>query len=186
MRLLLNKISKGDEQAFSQLFYQWYDRLKHTGNHFIKSPALVEELVQNVFLKIWLHRESLPNLENFDGYILTITKNELKNALKKSLAEKLRIQKWQLAQPAPITVTEEISDKLELIKEAIEKLPVQQKKVFVLARLEKYSREEISTQLQLSPKTVKKHLQLATRFVRLYVRTRMPDLLPLFIIFIED
>ena len=89
---ILQRVSQGDERAFAALFNHYHQRL---GLHIYKithSADLAEEVVQDVFLKIWLHRELLDGVENFPVYLYVIYKNAALNCLKKTATEHARVE----------------------------------------------------------------------------------------------
>lgn len=174
--VLLEKIANDDELAFGSLFDAWYDRLKSFGNKFLTSREIVEEVIQNVFVKIWLHRKELKKIQNIESYIYTVTRNEMINALKKELREKVNQKKWRFDNlSSPFTELRDSSDDPTLesmLEEAVQQLPEQQQKVYVLQKVHRLSQQQIASQLHLSAGTVKKHLQLATKSIKVYLQSR--------------
>src|SRR6478735_11143470 len=79
---LLALIAKGDEIAFSKLFFQFKDRIYSIAFKLTKSTIAAEEIVQEVFLKIWLKRASLTEIENFSAYLFIIARNDVYKGLK--------------------------------------------------------------------------------------------------------
>src|SRR5678810_238059 len=79
---LLALIAKGDEIAFSKLFLQFKDRIYSIAFKLTKSTIAAEEIVQEVFLKIWLKRANLTDIENFSAYLFIITRNDVYKSLK--------------------------------------------------------------------------------------------------------
>lgn len=182
---LLIKVANGDEKAFEQLFYAYYDQLGAFVYQLTSSSTLAEEVVQEAFIEVWLRRESLKEVRSFKGFIFILTKHRMLNALRKIASEKLRDYAWQESfesyQPAEF-MEDPVDRYKSMLEEAIQKLPPQQQKVFKLSKIERLKQEEIARLLNLSPETVKKHMKLALKFLRNYfadARIDMPLLLVL-------
>jgi len=173
---LLSKIAEGDQNAFTRLFYHYYKPLGRFVFNFIGSQQQTEEIVQDAFVKIWLRRESLNEINSIGNYVFVLCRNAAFAELKKIASEKNTYTKLE-----QYLAVEAENDKLEnpteeyriLIQEAVAKLPPQQKKVYTLSRYERMKYEEIANQLGLSEVTVKKHIQLAVRFIQKDVTSRI-------------
>ncbi|WP_184549684.1 RNA polymerase sigma factor [Mucilaginibacter sp. FT3.2] len=170
---LLLKVAEGDEHAFRRLFIAHHQQLGVHICRITNSVELAEEVVQDVFLKIWMTRETLRNVDNFKAYLFVISKNHALNCLKKLAKEKVQIKK--LEQASVGLIIPETQDNLyyNLLDEAIDHLPTQQQKVYLLSRHNRLKYAEIADQLKLSRETVKKYLQIATISITDYVRTHL-------------
>ncbi len=173
-RELLMQVASGDEYAFRQLFMMHHQQL---GEHMLRitnSIELAEEVVQDVFLKIWFTRESLGRVDNFKAYLFVISKNHALNCLKKLAKERAVIKQLEEAGTgnlhAEITGTDMYYN---LLDEAIDQLPPQQQKVYLLSRHGRLKYAEIADQLELSRETVKKYLQIATLSITEYVHEHL-------------
>lgn len=173
-RELLMQVASGDEHAFRQLFMMHHQQL---GEHMLRitnSIELAEEVVQDVFLKIWFTRESLGRVDNFKAYLFVISKNHALNCLKKLAKERAVIKQLEEAGTgnlhAEITGTDMYYN---LLDEAIDQLPPQQQKVYLLSRHGRLKYAEIADQLELSRETVKKYLQIATLSITEYVHEHL-------------
>jgi RNA polymerase sigma factor (sigma-70 family) len=132
-----------------------------------RSEPIAEELVHDVFLKIWLNRELLAGIENFGVYLYVVSKNAAFNSLKKTAGEKL---KFTGLEGVAEYVTDQDDDyRYILIDEAIDKLPPQQRQVYILSRHERLPYNDIALRMGLSRETVKKYLQIATASIVTYI-----------------
>lgn len=176
IKWLLLKVADGDEYAFGQLFKIFYNQLGDFILRITESEQLTQEIVQDVFLKIWINRSSVGQLDCFKAYLLVVARNHAFNCLKKIASEKIREKQWvntvlhEAANNVQDTVT---TDTNKLIDEAVELLPPQQQKVYILSRIENMKQEEIARELNISLETVKKHMVLALRFLKNYLRTNL-------------
>lgn len=169
---LLLEVSRGNEHAFSELFLA-YNRL--LGNHIYRitdSAELAEEIVQDVFLKIWLNRQGLATVENFKSYLFVLSKNHALNCLRKLAKE--RAHQTSLEDNVIELVPDEVApsnDYYHLLDLAIDHLPPQQQRVYLLSRHKRLKYDEIAKQMGLSRETVKKYLQGATHAITSFVRS---------------
>lgn len=171
---LLLKVANGDEHAFSELFNTHHQLL---GTHIYRitdSVELAEEVVQDVFLKIWMSRETLTTVQNFRAYLFVISKNHALNCLRKVAKERTH-QKF--IEENALSVTSDDNPGLEgyysLLDEAIDHLPPQQQKVYLLSRHNRLKYDEIARQMGLSRETVKKYLQGATHSITSFVQSNI-------------
>lgn len=179
---LLHDLAKGDEKAFRAIFTTYADVL---GKHILRitrSQELAEEVVQDVFLKIWLKREELTAVRDFRAYLFVLSRNYAINYLKKAANSLLDGQEADRVAVEDIDVSEyeHDNDYYALIDEAIDRLPPQQQKVYLLSRHERLKYNEIASRLNLSRETVKKYLQIATESVTAYVRKGFVTILLIF------
>lgn len=166
---LIIHIQKGDEVAF-QCFYDLYrPKIYQIALQYLKSNELAKEVVQEVFLKIWIGRAELNKISSIKPWLFKITKNNVLNKFKRLVIE-LRAKEYFSVHVNPFSsdTEEKIYDREynSLLKKAINSLPEQQKKVFELARFEKLSYERIGQELGLSPLTVKTHMARALKNIR--------------------
>jgi RNA polymerase sigma-70 factor (ECF subfamily) len=84
---LLLEVAAGNESAFRKLFQVYWKKVYAVSLDFTKSEPLAEEIVQDVFLKIWLKREYLVSVLKFDDYLFTVARNHIYNTLRKKTAE---------------------------------------------------------------------------------------------------
>ncbi len=172
-KVLLCKVAAGDENAFAQLFKNFYNQLGEFIMRLTESETLTQEIVQDVFLKIWTNRVVLVEIDCFKAYLLVVARNHAFNCLKQIARENNRKKEWvntviRLAanEVEEITPTETGN----LIDAAVALLPPQQKKVYTLSRQEGFKQEEIARELNISLETVKKHMVLALRFLKHHLR----------------
>jgi RNA polymerase sigma-70 factor (family 1) len=166
---LLNQIAAGDEQAFRQLFEQYSHKVFVFALRLTRSQSVAEEIVQDVFLKIWLHRQELISITYFPSYLYTITRNHSFNILKKIGREVSTREKLGRSLTDVHNETEEAviyHDYQNILTDAINRLPPQQRLVYSLCHLEGFKYEEVARQLKISRLTVKTHMQQAIRSIK--------------------
>lgn len=169
---LLNNLRNGDQTAFAEIYNQYRSKIFVYACSLCKSPDIAEEIVQEVFIKIWQKRDQINTELNFGAYIKKITLNHVLNHLKKIAREKSLQQQLFLFIETIRNSTEDNLLEKELLKtydEAIAQLPPQKKLIYNLSRNEDLTHDEIAKRLNISKNTVKNHMVEATRFIRNYV-----------------
>jgi RNA polymerase sigma-70 factor (family 1) len=170
-RELLQMVSQGDEQAFATVFDHYRNRIYGVALKLTHSTTVSEEIVEDVFLKIWTRRVTLNEIESFSAYLFTIARNETYKILKQ-IAKNYKIVLLSENNESLIhnNAEDDLIDKefTSLLQKAIERLPHQQKQVYKLMKEEDLKRGEVAELLQLQPETVKFHLAQAMKNIRNY------------------
>lgn len=169
---LLRLLKAGDTNAYIQLYNKYHPAIYAYVIRFIKVPELAEDVLQEVFLKVWEIRERIDPTLSFKAYIYRISRNSVFKMLKKISAEDdLRIQ---VAYHISETI-EDVDLKLQwqqyeqILQAAIDLLPPQRQKIFKLCRQEGKKYEEVAAELNISRNTVKEHMVLAAKSIKEYV-----------------
>ena len=172
---ILKDIAAGSSKAFRALYSQWEPTLSSFIFQVTRSKVITAEIVQDVFLKIWMTRESLVEVKDFKAYLFVISKNRAINALKKSLADLERMKKYASEVPFNEQPVEDDDAQLHfsLIDEAIDQLSPRQKEIFLLHRHERHSYREIAEQLGIGKESVKTHLSLAIKSIKNHIETKI-------------
>jgi len=163
------QLQKGDSNAFLQLYNQYHQPLYHYVLRFVKSPAIAEDVLQDVFLKIWEIRSRIDPELSFKAYLYRICRNSVLKLLKKiAVDENLRVQVMQqFAQSIADADLKLLWQQYEeLLHAAINRLPPQRQKVFKLCREEGKTYEQVAAELGISRNTVKEHMVLAMKAIR--------------------
>lgn len=173
---LFSLSAAGDQQAFAEIFHLYKHRVYSYAMHFTRSVAVSEEITQDIFLKLWLHKENLGEIKQFEAYLYTITRNLCFDYLKKLANEHAMKQQWR----RNITIEEDNIEETMLRKEyegliykAMEQLTPQQKKIYALSFYNGWDCKSIAQSLQISRNTVKVHLAKARTLVRNYILAHM-------------
>lgn len=159
----------GDEAAFDTLYKRYVVRLLNTAFQKTNSRELAQELVQEVFMELYLHRGELVIHTSLQGYLFTILKNKIFNYYRHELVQKkyrqfIITRGEQLAHDSSKNIEgKELQDK---IRELIQELPLQCRTVFLLSREGQLSNKDIAEQLHISVNTVEQHIRKARRILR--------------------
>ncbi|HMH23829.1 MAG TPA: RNA polymerase sigma-70 factor [Puia sp.] len=166
---LLSQVAMGNDKAFAKLFHHYRTRIYSYAFHLFENSGLADELVQDVFLKVWLNRGKLPQLTRFESWLFIIARNQVFDTLK--LMAKEATARKQLVRVIPATQNpvenQLIAKENELrLHHALDRLSPQQKLVFTLSRQQGMNHEEIASRLNISRNTVKTHLVHALKTLR--------------------
>jgi len=170
-KVLLQQIAAGDEKAFAVLVERKWNNIYSQALTYIKSTHYAQDVVQEVFLKIWQKRKELPKVERFDSFLFIIARNHIVSELRKRINSSLTLDNLDFVEENFVP-DKTLSQKNlhQVLSQAINLLPQQQKTAYLLSRDEGLSHEQIARQMQLSKETAKKHICRALNFLRTYVR----------------
>jgi RNA polymerase sigma-70 factor (ECF subfamily) len=177
---LLIEIAAGNEKAFRRLFDHYWDNIYSVAFALTKSSVLSEEIVQDVFLKIWLKRDLLASVTKFDDYLFIAARNQIYNELRKKTVEQPFVEHLEQHFLESSALPEEmmlLKETKQLIDKAVEQLPAQQQAVFKLSRNEGLDHAKIAEKLGISKLTVKSHMTKALQSIRQYLQTHTDGLL---------
>jgi RNA polymerase sigma-70 factor (ECF subfamily) len=187
---LLTALANDDEQAFATLYHRYHQKLFYFVLNFTQSQQTAEDVLQEIFVKIWSERKQLAGITNFNAWIFRVTKNHVLNSLKRMARETLILAEIARDMNAANPGTEDTyailgyKDVHAVLKTGMNELPPQQKLVMELSRDEGLKYEEIGERLNISPLTVKKHAAQALQYLREKIRRHYALPAPLFSAFI--
>lgn len=168
-------LADDSEYAFQLLFDRYRNRIYQTAIRYLKSPVLAQEVVQDVFLKLWFERKNIRKDMPVEAWLFTIAKNNLLNRMKKLASEWKALKNFR---PSDNSVSGNPEDKMQesqydqLLQEALQILPDQQRRVFLLSRNEHLTYAQIGEKLDISPLTVKTHMSRALESIRSFFMSR--------------
>lgn len=157
--------------AFKELFAHYQNKLYSIALRLTRSSTLSEEIVEDVFLKIWMKRKDLSEIQNFSAYLFVITRNRVYKTLKQIAKS---YETVLLTEDNKIAANDNIEDYLvnkeysSVLREAVTRLPRKQKEVYSLIKEQGLKRDEAAYVLNLKPETIKSHLAEAMKNIRSY------------------
>ncbi len=172
---LVIQIQKEEKFAFRELFNKYAPRLFKFAYSYLKNKEDAEELIQNVFLTIWLKRNTIDISRNIKAFIYTITVNEIYDLIRKRRIERVFQSHASLNQTGfefqtwNSVLRNELKNNLFHI---VNRLPEQQQKVFNLSRMEGFTNDEIAEKMNLSKRTVENHLYRAIIFIKQSIKNQ--------------
>lgn len=166
---LLAGVSTGDEAAFRCLFDRYRGRIYTYALRLSENTSLADEVVQDVFLKVWLKRKDLAGVENFSAWLYAIARNRMFDMMKQQAREQQTRESMQQEDDPCANNTELYlleKEQQGLLKDALAKLSPRQQLIYNLSRDRGMKHEEIANTLNISRNTVKTHLVHALRVIK--------------------
>ncbi|MBN8858527.1 MAG: sigma-70 family RNA polymerase sigma factor [Sphingobacteriales bacterium] len=172
---LLLRVAEGDETAFRVLYDYYRKKIYALGLFLTRSESQAQELVQDVFLRIWEKREQLRKVDYFNSWLRTIARNTAINYIRAGAMEKLGLNRLPTQESSNCFTENDVADREYslLLQSAVRQLPPQQQKVYILYRQQGLRHEAIAQQLGISVLTSKKYMKLALRSIRIFLEHRM-------------
>ena len=171
---IIKSIAGGDESSFRAFFDFYWDHIYSVAFVFTKSEQLSEEIVQEVFVKVWLKRAQLAEVVDMESWLFIIARNHILNVLQKKVKEDAFLKNledyFSIANGSPEDLLFK-KEAEELVNNAVTKLPKQQQLIYSLSRIAGLSQEEIATKLNISKNTVKSHMNKALNSIRIYIES---------------
>ena len=175
--ILLKEVAKGSETAFADLYNNWQGPLSAFIFKVTQSPEMAAEVVQDVFLKIWMSRETLAEIQNFKAYLFVISRNHALNVLKKTMRQIKQLNEFGMQTTNSIETSEEQIEIYSLLDEAIDKLSQRQREIYLMHRQQRLTYVQIAETLGIGRESVKTHLQLAVKSISKYLNEKVVILL---------
>jgi len=167
-KLLFQGVAEGKEDDFTTLFNLFLPKLHPFILRFTRSEQAAQEIIQETFIRVWLSRDKLWDIDNPGGWLYKVASNECYNYIRKSVLTN-KFSQTIATEPDPVNSTHEwldIKDLKRLVNEAVEALPAQRKKIYLMSRNQAQTIPQIAANLQISPNTVKNSLVIALKNIR--------------------
>jgi RNA polymerase sigma-70 factor (ECF subfamily) len=166
---LITLLHDNSEYAFQLIYDKYRNRIYQTAIKFLKSPIIAQDVVQDVFMKLWFERNKIDASKPVEAWLYTVAKNNILNKLRKIANEWKAIDVMSHSILQSESNTDQKLNEGEFnrnIESAVSKLPEQQKTVFILSRYEKLTYIQIGAKMGISPLTVKTHLSRALHSIK--------------------
>lgn len=170
---LLRKLRGGDEMAFNQLYLFYARHLASKLIYLLKSEELAQDVLQDIFVKVWASRETIDPELNFGALLHKMATNFSKNVFRRNLYDQLmRIQVGQEVSYNPMEDSDNESQAKALLELALSKLTQRQREVYVMHKMEGRSYQEISDILEISNSAINHHIQEASKKLKLTLKSQ--------------
>lgn len=175
---LLRKLRDGDENAFNQLYHSYARKLAGKLIYLLKSDELAQDVLQDVFLKIWSSREMIDAELSFSGLLHKMATNLSRNIVRKNLYDQsLRSSIDPDPSYNPMDDADNTSQAKALLDMALSKLTERQREIYILHKLDGRSYQEISEQLNISVSAINHHLQKANKQLKHILKSQSVQIL---------
>lgn len=166
---LIHGIKNSKIPAFEHMFLKYYSRFYQFAFGMVKDEWIAEDIIQNVFMKVWLRRQTLKEDESLYVYLYLLTKYEILDHFRSKHTKLIERLHEHHSFDETIQSTEDNIYRNELeeaLHAAIEDMPKKRREIFKMSRYEYMSSKEIAQRTGLSVRTVEKHIELALRDLR--------------------
>ncbi|MES2328190.1 MAG: sigma-70 family RNA polymerase sigma factor [Bacteroidota bacterium] len=179
---LLRQVADDSQAAFSRLLRLYGQRIFSQAMAYTKSVELAEEMVQDIFMKVWEERAELIKLDNFENWLFIVAKNHVIKAMQKRINQPLEatvngemvagLGNTEFTDPQQQT---EYNQSYRLLMRAIDLLPEKRKRVFYMSRFENKSQVEIAEELGIHKDTVYQYIVMSLSFLKDYLEKHTGD-----------
>ncbi|MBL7735561.1 MAG: RNA polymerase sigma-70 factor [Chitinophagaceae bacterium] len=186
---LLKALRAGDESAFTQLYRQYSPRIYYNILSLVKDELTAEELVQDIFTKVWRKRESIHIEKTIAAYLFTVSRNRVYDFFQEVKRDRELYARIRAAAAEHYSYIEEILFAREneaLLQKAIASLPPQRRRAFELCKMEGMTYREASEEMGVSLSTLKDHMSNALIAIKQYVSKNREVALSLLVAFLFD
>lgn len=159
--------SKGDERAFEQIYDLFYSKMYATAFQYLKNKPLAEEVVSDVFCRIWKKRFELVHIKNFESYLFISVRNLSLNYIRNNSRisnESFDEQSYHISDP--LALPDEVMQAHELqdqLNKSVESLPQKCKAIFKMIRFDGLKYKEVASELNISVNTVDTQMRIAMK-----------------------
>ena len=169
-RKLILGLKQGNHDSYESLFKLYYAKFVNFADAIIKDRSAAKDIVQEAFIKVWANRAKLDENQELQNYIYVIVKRLILNYLRdhkpsesieSEIAQKLHCDTW--GGQDLLVIANETRNR---IQDIISKMPIQRRTVFVMSRNQGMTNKQIAEALQISVKTVERHMTLALAELR--------------------
>lgn len=183
---LIEGICRKDKRSFELLYKGYYKKLYILAFQYVRQPEMAEELVNDVFLKLWNDAEQLNIRQSLGSYLSRCIINTALNMIKKENRKAFHQEKFLSGYEESEMGNDEaqmLENKLIRLEKALESLPPQCKKVIMMSKFDKCKQQEIADALNISVKTVKSHLTNGYEKIRVMLSKEQVLFFFLFLLF---
>lgn len=166
---LILLLQQGSQMAFGALYKTYWRKVYNFSSLYLKDSYVAEEVVQEVFIKVWERREFIDANANFEGLLFIITRNFIFNTYRKSINEEFyKVSIINALEESSNLAEEEIETRnlQSYIDQLIEEMPPRRREIFIMSRKQQKSYHEIAESLHISEKTVENQIGEALKFLK--------------------
>lgn len=172
---LFSGLARGDERCFDAIYNHYSERLFPYVDKMIRSRTLTEEIIQDIFVQLWINRHLLENVQYPTSYLFHIAANKALTYLKKIANNQKLVDKMAVGYLDYSNETEEqliVRESARIIEMAVAQLPEQRRLIWELSRNEGLTHQQIADRLGISTSTVNNQLGHAIQHVRSFLENR--------------
>jgi RNA polymerase sigma-70 factor (ECF subfamily) len=166
-KILVRRLKSGDKNAFKLLFEKYYPLFISFAQRLLKDEIEAEDLIQDVFMRVWVGRANLNEDKHFKNYLLVSIRNEIFQHFRHAFRTESGGQFLEIIDDGINLETELSAKELEQrVSVIVSRMPHRRREIFNLSRCDKLSNQEIAQRLGISVRTVEKHIEQALSDIR--------------------
>lgn len=163
---LVTLLAGNDARAFETLYQRHAGAMYAYAFRKMPVPAIVEDLLQEVFINLYRRRAELAHIENVPSYLYSALRNRIFNELRNSLLHEQHHQQLAAGQTADLQINYDLRELEKAFVAALDKLTERSREIFLLSRRDHLSYKEIAEKLGISVKAVEKHMTRSLGLMR--------------------
>lgn len=171
--LLIGRLREGDKNAFEILYYQYCNQLKTFAYFELKDKGMAEDAVHDIFLKLWLKRQSLDPAQSIKGFLYTCLKNHILNLIRTRKNELLKNMCAARQYSSSACDTEQsyaASRGMQLVREHVSGFAQKKQAILQMSLFQGLTHDEIANRVNLSVNTVKMYLSHSTQEIKSIIK----------------
>lgn len=160
-RIIIRNLKKGDVQSFDNIFNKYNKKVYYFALSYLKNREEAQDVVQEVFMNLWKHRDQINEYYVFSKYLFKITYNATCKTFRKQASDKKQLEEVvrnSIVEDNSTNLDIEYNSLYETANALIEKMPARQKEIYLLSINEQLTTEQIAQRLNISKKTVENYL----------------------------
>ena len=172
--ILLQKIRDGSEEAFREVYDRHHVQMFYIAKKYLKDTGLSEDVVQDIFVKLWEKKHQLDDIKSLSAYLFTMVKNHVLNILRDKKSDVVSLTSVTEKTFPVQNLTEDDLQYKEyerVLQRGINELSDRKREVFKLRTQKGFTNPEVAKMLQINVRTVKTHYYNSSKFIRAYLKT---------------
>lgn len=171
---LIRQLSLGEQDSYKILFHRYYMRVFLFVKGFVKSESLAEDIAQNIFMKLWIRRETLYG-NSINNLLFTIAHNEVKDYFRsyyythRDTFDENSDSSMVVDDDADVLEQVEVNAMSDMVSRSVEALSERRRQIFRMSRQDNMSNKEIAAIFGISVRTVEKHIEVALKQIREHI-----------------
>ena len=160
-KVIIRNLKKGDVQSFDNIFNKYNKKVYYFALSYLKNREEAQDVVQEVFMNLWKHRDQINEYYVFSKYLFKITYNATCKTFRKQASDKKQLEEVvrnSIEEDNSTNLDIEYNSLYETVNAFIEKMPARQKEIYLLSINEQLTTEQIAQRLNISKKTVENYL----------------------------
>jgi len=160
-KVIIRNLKKGDVQSFDNIFNKYNKKVYYFALSYLKNREEAQDVVQEVFMNLWKHRDQINEYYVFSKYLFKITYNATCKTFRKQASDKKQLEEVvrnSIEEDNSTNLDIEYNSLYETANALIEKMPARQKEIYLLSINEQLTAEQIAQRLNISKKTVENYL----------------------------